>query len=193
MVILGMFPRNLGPLGYIIILELAIIAFFGLLFIGTQLQSIDIKQIALQNQQTTNDTNKILTSGNRTSTIINEVRNIADEISKNFTQAELSRQNQTKFFLPALENSFENVKLIVNISSDLKQLLPQITNSVNNVTNATSFLANNFGPDTGYIERENFQYQQSNRTSQFINETIPKLLENQEKIKSLLRELNSTL
>jgi hypothetical protein len=176
------FPTNLGAAGYIIILQIVIIAFFGLLFVGSQLQSIDIKQIALQNQETANDTNEIITSGNRTSIIVNEVRSIADEISRNFTEAELSRQNQTRVFLPALQNSFENVERIVNISAELRVLIPSITNSVNNVTNATMFLAENFGPDTGYLERENFQYGQANQTFEIAQQ-----------IKEMLREINDSL
>lgn len=161
---------RMGPVGYIIILQIATIGFFGLMFIGIQLQSLDIKQIASQANETATDTNEIISSGNRTSAIVNEVRSIANDISKNFTVAELSRQNQTKVFLPALQNSFDNVERIVNITNDLRVLIPNITNSVNNVTAATNFLAQNFGPDTGYIERENFQYKQANETSGIIKE-----------------------
>lgn len=112
------FPKSLGAAGYIIILQLVIVAFFGLLFIGVQLQSIDVKQILLQNIETTNDTNEIISSGNRTSTIINEIREFG-------RVSEESRQNQTERLLPIFFRQFNQTDRIEDVAQNLTELLAQ--------------------------------------------------------------------
>lgn len=156
-------PRNLGAAGYIIILQLVIIAFFGVLFIGTQLQSIDIKQIAIQNQETANDTNEILKGGTNIQKIVNELRNIS-------SAAEESRQNQTKVLLPLFQRQFTQVDGLVNTTNDLRILLPVLNESINNVTASIVYLSENFGQGSDYLERENFQYQQANDTHKILQE-----------------------
>ena len=63
-----------------------------------------------------------------------------------------------------------------------KQLGYYLTRLINNNTNQTNtlvkFLVDNFGENSGYIERENFQYKQANDTYVILKE-IRNLLGNQ--------------
>jgi len=63
-----------------------------------------------------------------------------------------------------------------------KQLGYYLTRLINNNTNQTNtlvkFLVDNFGENSGYIERENFQYKQANDTYTILKE-IHSLLGNQ--------------
>ena len=180
------FPRSLGAAGYIIILQLVIIAFFGLLFVGAQLQSIDVKQILLQNTETTNDTNELISSGNRTSVIVNEVRNISAEIAGNFSKAEVQRLNQTKVLLPLFQRNFVQVNELVNATNELNAVIPSLNTAINNVTASIQYLSANFGEDSTYLDREYQQYTQANKSFTYINQTI-------DEIKETVRVLNNTL
>ena len=96
---------------------------------------------------------------------------VLDEIKTSQNQSEAQRQEQLSFLLPALERSFNQTDIIVDSTNETKAL--------------TSLLSENFGADSDYLERENFQYGQANQTFAWLNQS----LQNQQKIMSML---NST-
>lgn len=87
--------------------------------------------------------------------------------------------------------------LINNNDVYTKQLGAYITSLIQNSTNQTTtlikLLTDNFGANSGYIERENFQYNQANQTYMFLQQAI----KNEEKIISnqgiIIGLLNKTL
>jgi hypothetical protein len=102
------------------------------------------------------------------SQIDSQQNNLLYEIKTGQNQSEVQRQEQLSFILPALERSFNQTDIIVNSTNETKAL--------------TSFLSENFGVDSDYLERENFQYGQANQTFEWLNQS----LQNQEKIMSML-------
>jgi hypothetical protein len=71
------------------------------------------------------DTNQIVSSGNRTNVILTEVRALADEIRIAVNQSEVQRQNQTRTFLPALQESFRQTDLIQSLVQNLTEILSE--------------------------------------------------------------------
>lgn len=79
--------------------------------------------------------------------------------------------------------------LVHNNDVYARQLGTYLTTLIQNSTNQTNtllnFLVDNFGENSGYIERENFQYQQANDTFAFLKVGINnqgESLKNQEQI-----------
>ena len=81
-----------------------------------------------------------------------------------------------------LNQSQANFDKMVQTQGIINKTLGQINVVSNETRTLTSFLANNFGSDSGYIERENFQYSQANDTHKILTG-----------IKEILREMNDTL
>lgn len=80
------------------------------------------------------------------------------------------RENQTKYLLGiAVNNSYANYLQLVNATNQTNTLL--------------QFLTDNFGANSGYLERENFQYSQENETHDYIHQA----LENQQDITELIK------
>jgi hypothetical protein len=71
--------------------------------------------------------------------------------------------------------------------------MPELIAAVEHVANTTKFLSDNFGADSNYLNRENFQYHQANKSFATANSTYVKLLQNQAEIKLLLNILNKSL
>lgn len=159
---------RMSPIGGIMIMMIVLMIFIGM---STALVNLNF----IETNKATRNTNELISSNNRTNTIINEVRDFQHFINER-------DENQTAELLPIFMKNFNQTNELVNATNDLKDIIPDAASAINNVTSAINFLAKNFGPDTGYIERENFQYGQSNSTANDVKE-----------IKELIINLTDTL
>ena len=67
--------------------------------------------------------------------------------------------NRTKFLLEAtVKQQLRNYK--------------QLVNATNQTNTLVTFLTDNFGVNSGYLERENFQYGQANDTLKFLKQSL---------------------
>lgn len=147
-----------NPMAYITILILVSLVFNGLIFISLQLTFLDNKDQA-----------------NRTSEIRNaQIKEI---------QAE---QNQTQELLPIFFRQFNQTDLLVNLTNQVLNNTAESRNAANETRVLIKFLVDNFGSQSGYLEAENFQYGQANKTYVYLQQSLT----NQEKIIGML--LNQT-
>jgi len=84
----------------------------------------------------------------------------------------LEQQNRTRSLMPQFLTSIHDTHKVA-------ELLPNLTKAVDNVSKTTLFLSNNFGADSSYLARENFQYHQANSTFAKLNQTVSILENNQ--------------
>lgn len=111
-----------------------------------------------------------------------DITNSTNENSKFLAES----QNRTKTILPPFLQSIKDTHRVA-------EFMPRLVEVVNNTARATQFLADNFGADSHYLDRENFQYHQANSSFAVTNNTMSKLLDNQHDIKILLNMLNRSL
>jgi hydrogenase maturation factor HypF (carbamoyltransferase family) len=98
----------------------------------------------------------------------------------------IEAQNRTREFMPQFLASIHDTHRVA-------ELMPNLTSAVNNVSRTTLFLSNNFGADSNYLNRENFQYHQANASFAIVNNTLSKLLQGQHQLQSLIIGLNKSL
>lgn len=72
-----------------------------------------------------------------------------------------------------LQGNLTNHRIITNLTYDKQFAIQNQTETLANQTNTLlKFLADNFGSQSGYLEKENFQYGQANRTFENTNKTL---------------------
>ena len=98
----------------------------------------------------------------------------------------IEAQNRTREFMPQFLTSIHDTHRVA-------ELMPNLTSAVNNVSRTTLFLSNNFGADSNYLNRENFQYHQANASFAIVNNTLSKLLQGQHQLQLLITGLNKSL
>lgn len=110
-------------------------------------------------------------------------------------------QNNTRDFLPPLAKSFNDTAFIaksiledqkrtaallpefvksINDTAFVAENLPQLIQNTENVTDLVLFLSENFGAESDYLEKENFQYRQANNTAGNITLLVDRLLQQQQ-------------
>lgn len=154
--------KNISAGGVIVIMLTIMLIFGGLGFLYLSTLSIDQKNFQEAFNQSVVE--------NRQRGAEDEER---DEKLANASFAEITReQNQTAELMPGFIRSLNDTAFVAKI-------LPDLIRNTENVTDLVTFLAENFGANSGYIERENFQYLQANNTAsnvteimRIINETV---------------------
>ena len=137
--------RKLNTATLILVVAIIILMFQGANFSFNNYNN----QLAEQQRQAANKSATIAAIN------VNETKNLIKAIDKS---DEIS-DNQTKYLLAqTLRTQDRNLAALENA-----------TNQTNTLIN---YLTENFGSQSGYLERENFQYQQANRTFTFLEEAI---------------------
>lgn len=90
----------------------------------------------------------------------------------------LSYQNYTTQVRDQVLLSNNDTIIAAKNNTDIIQI--GIRNSTNNTATLINYLTANFGENSGYLEREEFQYQQANDTAQAVQDIL-KILNNQSK------------
>lgn len=73
-----------------------------------------------------------------------------------------------------------NNQSITSAQKNTERIMVGVNNSSNITSTLISYLVSNFGENSGYLERENFQYQQANETANAVKELV-NILNNQTK------------
>lgn len=98
----------------------------------------------------------------------------------------IENQNRTRTLMPSFIGSIHDTHKVA-------EFMPTLINVVNRTAQGTNFLAQNFGADSNYLDRENFQYHQANVSFAVSNQTLAKLMQQNEQLNLKLDKLlNST-
>ena len=65
-----------------------------------------------------------------------------------------------------------NNESITAANENAQRIIREVGNSSNSTSTLITYLVSNFGENSGYIERENFQYQQANDTANAVKHIL---------------------